>query len=122
MPLLDHLIVEMQERFGQQQILASKLSYVPYFLCKDSALNLNEVINFYHDDLPNPSVVDTELSRWKIKWLHQTCLPYSLRETIQQCGDAEFFPNIFTLLRIACTLPVTCENERANSTLERVKA
>ena len=28
----------------------------------------------------------------------------------------------YTLLRIACTLPVTsCENERANSTLERVK-
>ncbi len=55
----------------------------------------NKVIKFYHDDLPNPSVVDTELSRWKIKWLHQTCLPYSLQETIQQC-DAELSP-IYTL-------------------------
>ncbi len=36
--------------------------------------------------------------------------------------DKEFFPNIYVLLRIACTLPVTsCENERANSTLANIK-
>jgi len=122
LPLLDHFIMEMQERFGQQQTLASKLLHlVPSFLCKDCTLNLDEVIELYQDDLPNPSVIATEVSRWQLKWLHQTCLPYTLRETIQQC-DADFFPNIHTLLRIACTLPVTsCENERANSTLERVK-
>ena len=122
LPLLDHLIRQMQERFGEQQIVASKLlCLVPSFLCKDSNLNLDEVLEFYRDDLPNPLVIGTEISRWKLKWLHQGCLPSNLRETMQQC-DADFFPNIFTLLKIACTLPVTsCENERANSTLDRVK-
>ena len=73
--------MEMQERFGQQQILASKLLYlVPFFLCKDSTLNLNEVIKFCHDYLPNQSTADTGLSRWKNKWLHQTCCPFFVRD------------------------------------------
>ena len=46
----------------------------PSFLCTDSTVNLDEVLEFYHDDLPNPSVVGTEISRWKFKWLHQGCL------------------------------------------------
>ena len=37
--------------------------------------------------------------------------------------DREYFPNIYVLLRIASTIPVTsCENERANSTLKNIKS
>ena len=37
-------------------------------------------------------------------------------------NDADIFPNIHCLLRIACTIPVTsADNERANSTLKLVK-
>ena len=47
--------------------------------------------------------------------------PSTLVKTLEKC-DKDFFPNIHTLLRIACTLPVTsCECERANSTLKCVK-
>ncbi len=41
-----------------------------------------------------------------------------LLKSLQVC-DKYYFPNIYVLLRIACTLPVTsCENERSNSTLK----
>ena len=68
----------MQERFGDHQIilLVSKLlCLVPSFLCDDSTLNLDEMLEFYRDDLPNSAVVGTEISRWKLKWLDQSNLP-----------------------------------------------
>ncbi len=47
--------------------------------------------------------------------------PSTFVKTLEKC-DKVFFPNIHTLLRIACTLPVTSrECERANSTLKCVK-
>ncbi len=47
--------------------------------------------------------------------------PSTLVKTLEKC-DKYFFPNIHTLLRIACTLLVTSrECERANSTLKCVK-
>lgn len=126
LPLLDHLIQQLEERFGNHQIFVSKLlSLVPSHLCDESnaSLSFNEIIEFYHDDLPNPTVILTEIARWKMKWLHQTSAdrPSTLKSTLCMC-DKDFFPNVHVLLRIACTLPVTsCENERANSTLANVK-
>ncbi len=47
--------------------------------------------------------------------------PSTLVKTLEKC-DKDFFPNIHTLLRIACTLPVTShECERACNTLKCVK-
>ena len=46
--------------------------------------------------------------------------PSTLAAAIKQC-DAQLFPNLFILLQIACTLPVTsCECERSCSTLRRL--
>jgi hypothetical protein len=126
LPLLDHLIQQLEERFSNHQMFISKLlNLVPSHLCGESSTstNFDEVIELYHDDLPNPAVVVTEISRWKMKWLQQTSedRPSTLKCTLCMC-DKDFFPNIHILLRVACTLPVTsCENERANSTLANVK-
>ena len=47
--------------------------------------------------------------------------PASPSAALLEC-DPDVFPNIHTLLRIACTLPVTsAENERCNSSLKRLK-
>ena len=76
LPLLDHMIQQMQERFGDGQVATSKLlALVPSFACDESAAscNLEETIDFYKDDLPNLFVITTELSRWKTKWL---CMQY----------------------------------------------
>lgn len=126
LPLLDHLIQQMKERFGDSQVFASKLLHlIPSILCRDASISFSDVIKFYTDDLPNPAVVDTEIFRWKMKWLalcrNSDSCPSTLLDTLLKC-DKDFFPNIHCLLHIACTLPVTsCECERANSTLKRVK-
>ena len=74
--------------------------------------------------MPNPSVVATEILRWKAKWERQGAedRPESLATAIQQC-DKDFFPNIYALLHLGCTVPVTfSENERANSVLKNLKS
>ena len=46
--------------------------------------------------------------------------PQTAASAIKQC-DAGDYPNIHTLLKIVCTLPVTsCECERSASTLKRL--
>ena len=122
-PFLDNLKEQMRERFGSTQIIASKLiSLVPSVIsCNDVCYD--DLITMYNDDLPNPSVVATEIMRWKAKWEGQAAndRPESLRATLQKC-DSSSYPNIHTLLRLGSTLPVTsCENERVNSTLKNLK-
>ena len=47
-------------------------------------------------------------------------MPASCAAAIREC-DRVVFPNIFMLLKIACTLPVTsCECERSASALRRL--
>ena len=47
--------------------------------------------------------------------------PDSLGAALQQC-DEERFPNIFRLLKIGCTLPITsCTYKRSFSTLRRLR-
>lgn len=119
LPFLDNLREQMRERFGNTQMLASKLiNLVPSVICSDSSFD--DVVSFYKDDLPHPSIVNTEIMRWKAKWERQSAgdRPGSLCKSLEQC-DEDFFPNVHTLLCLGSTLPVTsCENERANSTLK----
>ena len=35
----------------------------------DISTAMKEVIEFYSTDLPNPSLLDEELRRWKTKWI-----------------------------------------------------
>ena len=124
-PFLDNLIAQMHERFGDTQIIASKLiNLVPSVICNVNDVCFDDLISFYNDDLPNPSVVATEILRWKAKWERQgeEDRPESLVTAIQQC-DKDFFPNIYALLHLGCTVPVTSsENERANSVLKNLKS
>ena len=77
----------------------------------------------YKADLPSPHLLSTEFRRWKSKYSSAPLdhRPNTLEGALQSC-DKEDFPNIFTLLVIACTLPVTtCETERSNSQLKLLK-
>ena len=123
-PFLDNLLEQMRERFGNTQMIASKLiNLVPSIICNVHNISFDDLISLYDDDLPNSSVVTTEIIRWKAKWEGQAAedRPSTLQAAIKEC-DSDFFPNIHALLRLGCTLPVTsCENERANSALKNLK-
>ena len=59
----------------------------------------------------------------QVQWNGKTTddLPKTAMATLQACRK-ELYPNIHTLLRIVCTLPVTsCECERSFSSLRRLK-
>ena len=106
-PFLDNLIQELQERFGNTQVVASKLmNLVPSVLCNATNVSFDDLVTFYDEDLPNPSLVATKILRRKAMWEGQDAedQPATLRTAIKQC-DQDFFPNMYTLLRLGCTLP-----------------
>ena len=85
--------------------------------------SIKDVGELYKSDLPSPQLLCTEFNRWKIKF--DSMPPENRPDTLQGallCCDEDAFPNIYVLLVIACTLPVTtCETERANSQLKLLK-
>ena len=100
---------------------AKLLGLIPSVVAK-KPVQLDEVAEIYTSDLPSPGTVKSEELRWKLKWQRtpEELRPTSLAKTIKQC-DSDEYPNIFTLLKIACTLPITsCECERSFSALRRL--
>ena len=69
--LVNRFIAEMTFRFNSFNKTASKLQLlVPSLICDPEYNNLDieELIEQYSDDLPNPDVIDLELKLWKRKW------------------------------------------------------
>ena len=68
---LDHLICELSIRFDNHTKQASLLQHLlPSRITETSTANdIEQAINFYKDNLPNPSIVDEEFQRWKAQWL-----------------------------------------------------
>ena len=96
--------------------------FVPSIICDPeyNDLDVEELIEQYSDDLPNPDVIDLELKLWKRKWseVEKEDRPVSLAKAIKH-WDKLKFPNVFTLIKIGCTLPVTsAECERIFSAMK----
>ena len=70
-PFLDHLISDISSRFSKhtkqraalQGILHSNITPTSSFD------DIEPAVTFYSDDLPNVSILDEELHRWKSRWL-----------------------------------------------------
>ena len=75
----------------------------------------------YHNDLPTPELTLDEIHRWKIYWQNREDKPSTCLTALKAC-DQVLFSNVHTLLKIACTLPITsCECERSASMLRRLR-
>ncbi len=123
-PFLDHIITELDARFSVlAQTSSQLLELVPSVLCSRENFDLSGAEQLYVQDLPAPELLQQELTRWK--YMH-TIKAANVRATtcakaLKQC-DKLLFPNLYVLLQIACTLPVTsCECERSASTLRRLR-
>ncbi len=130
-PFLDEMIVHLDTRFSVAQQRATRaLSIVPSVLMasvptvtpSQSETLVEELLDFYKEDIPCPSSFMQELHLWKCKWRSFSAeLPNSPSKALHHASES-MFPNIHCLLRVTCTLPVTsCECERSVSVLRRLK-
>lgn len=122
-PFLDHIVKQSTERFGPiQQMKVKRLGLIPFIAATYSSASVTEVGELYKADLPSPQLLSTEFRHWKAEYSSAPLdsRPNTLVGAVQSCDKD--FPNIFTLLAIACTLPVTtCESQRSNSQLKLLK-
>ncbi len=105
------------------RVCTQLFALVPSIICTQvHDVDISEAVNLYAEDLPTPGLVSEELQRWKLQFTsQQTDLPSSCAQAIKQCDRASF-PNVYTLLKLACTIPVTsCECERSVSALRRLQ-
>ena len=108
----------MKFRFNKFSITSPKVLYlVPELICSesDTVTKRAAAIEMYKADLINPGIVNQEITLWMKKWedVPKSQRGSTLAIAIKEC-DEDSFPNIFVLLKIACTLPVTsCECERS---------
>ena len=118
-PFLDHLISDLSFRFDAHAKRAASLqSIIPARITEGLSIDdISEGVEFYSDDLPNPGIVDEELSCWKSRWLTIPAKdrPQTISASLKQCSP-ETLPNIFTLLKLFATLPLSsCSCERSAS-------
>ena len=122
-PFVDSLLTHIESRFSdiqQKALMAMKI--VPSVLM-DAQSKLDELLEYYADDIPNPSILEAELHLWKCKWATtpSSDLPDTPAKALKKANES-IFPNIHQLLRIICTIPVSsCECERSISVLRRLK-
>ena len=120
-PLLDHIIVELDSQFSSiAQTSARLLCLVPSVMCSQNDLNISEAVELYHNDLPSPELFDQEFTRWRDIYVHKAVdqRPKTCTSALKEC-DSNLYPNLSVLLRIACTLPVTSSECERNASVAR---
>lgn len=130
-PILDHLISELDERFDADSslVVVEFMELLPSTIIghDQSHLQLSKLTNLvscYENDLPSSRALDTELDMWENKWRSEHLLARELDtpEKVIRHIDQDYYPNICVLFQIMVTLPVTsCECERSISMLRLIK-
>ena len=116
--LLDSLIIQMQDRFSDEDRHARHLLYLSWLITPWSYLKQQKACcsGIMTKSLGN------ELLRWQI--MRQSAekeLPSNLLLALGAC-DEDAFPNIHRLLFITCTQPISsAEAERSFSLMKRIK-
>lgn len=116
LPLLDHFIVQLDERFSKHRHILSALQLlIPKYIVQDTTdlKTLNDCALFYKRLLPSFDTFEAEIKIWKSFWetKNKCDLPNCIMETIDKCNSSSY-PNVKCLLIILCTLPVSNIDER----------
>ncbi|CAH2088787.1 unnamed protein product [Euphydryas editha] len=115
-------IHQLIERFTKHRKVISALSGVlPSNFA--AGCDIEEAFRMYSAVLPEKSisVVKAELEVWKAALILISPILKSALECLDNC-DQKLYPNIYTLLEILATLPVsTATSERTFSSLRRLK-
>lgn len=120
-PLLDHLLSEVDCRFNaHQQTALLGMSLIPSLLVTlstaDGSTQCDRLDELYQQDLPSAHCFQSELHCWCTKWQQHLSEHGQARHTMKQVGS--MYPNIRALISILCTLLVTsCSAERSFSGL-----
>lgn len=120
-PFYDDFISQLEERFSKHKTILSSLYLLIPKMCMKTSI-LEPDFSLYSNFLKVDSL-PSELRLWKRKWI--ACIdidrPSGAVESLNYCNP-ELFPNIYFLLKVLATLPVsTATPERTFSTLKRVK-
>ena len=116
--IVDTFISEMTHRFNKFSCKAAKLLILTQsVLCSEKfkeSVGTSPILEEYEQDLISRDVVDQDLLLWQRKWLTVASKdrPDRLAKAIRKFIE-ESFLNVFALLKIACTFPITpaeCEH------------
>ncbi|XP_065681470.1 52 kDa repressor of the inhibitor of the protein kinase-like [Hydra vulgaris] len=124
-PFLDHILTQLDSLFSLENLtLLDSFVIIPSSLISDKKWRkkVKEFAHTCNNNLPEPSYLYAELDMWEVYWKnHSETAPKTISDSLQKC-DGNTFPNISTILRILCTVPVTtCTCERSLSALKRIK-
>ncbi|CAF3169504.1 unnamed protein product [Rotaria sp. Silwood2] len=121
-------IDELGPRFSTHQKLAIKISkLMPLHVKGVEFADMKDTFEFYKEDLlsDNFFVLESEFEMWRNMWQKHNDhdLPCTIRQVLKSTyAQREFYPNIYRLLTIFATLPVSiATSERSFSTLKLVK-
>nr|XP_042903969.1 zinc finger MYM-type protein 1-like [Parasteatoda tepidariorum] len=118
-PFLDCFAAQLIERFSKHEDTLASLNKVLPKYCVNVDINLCN-FRIYADFIDIENLMG-EMEVWASKWNLREPLsrPDTALSAMEECGNI-FFPNIYCLLSILATLPITTATaERTFSTLER---
>ncbi|XP_050062925.1 52 kDa repressor of the inhibitor of the protein kinase-like [Aphis gossypii] len=124
-PYVDYFITKLENRFlahsdifkGFESLFSSNT-----ILTEVEETSFMKLVEFYQPDVENLDILLVELKLWRRKLSRSSNnVPKSAIQALIEC-DANIFPNIFIIIKILCTLPVsTTTPERMFSSLKRIK-
>lgn len=126
-PFVDHFINQLELRFlKHKNILLSIQNIVPNTAINIDENAVNESIDVIILQWPeiinvNDAIVKKEALLWKQRWVNVDEKPRNFIDALNHCNQT-VFPNIYNILKVCCTLPVTIATpERSFSSLKRIK-
>ena len=111
-PIVDTFTSETTHCFNKFNCKAVKLLIlIPPILCCEKFkenVDISPILEDYEEELIKRDVVDQALPLWQRMWLAVAFndQPHTLAKAIKECY-VERFPNLFVLLKIACTFSIT---------------